>query len=128
MRIAHDRLKRLTTSNFAAVGSNPHEAARIGNYLVEANVAGHDSHGVIRVPCYVESVKAGKVVPNQRMQVVFENEVIAVVDGQYGFGQVLGEEAMRLGIDKAKKHGVAVVALRNAGHLGQIGAWPLLVA
>jgi uncharacterized oxidoreductase len=59
---------------------------------------------------------------------VFENEIIAVVDGQYGFGQVLGEEAMRLGIEKTKKHGVAVVALRNAGHLGQIGAWPLLVA
>jgi uncharacterized oxidoreductase len=128
MRIAHDQLKRLTSSIFAAVGSNPHEAERIGHYLVEANLAGHDSHGVIRVPFYVEWVKAGKVVPNQRMKVVFENEVIAVVDGQYGFGQVLGEEAMRLGIEKAKKHGVTVVALRNAGHLGQIGAWPLLVA
>jgi uncharacterized oxidoreductase len=128
MRIAHDRLKHLTSSIFAAVGSNPHEAERIGHYLVEANLAGHDSHGVIRVPFYVEWLKAGKVVPNQRMQIVFENEVIAVVDGQYGFGQVLGEEAMRLGMDKAKKHGVAVVALRNAGHLGQIGAWPLLVA
>jgi uncharacterized oxidoreductase len=128
MRIAHDSLRRLTSSIFAAVGSNPHEAERIGHYLVEANLAGHDSHGVIRVPFYVEWVKAGKVVPNQRMKVVFENEVIAVVDGQYGFGQVLGEEAMRFGIDKVKKHGVAVVALRNAGHLGQIGAWPLLVA
>src|SRR5262249_35727354 len=81
-----------------------------------------------RVPFYVEWAKVGKVVPNQHIKVVFENDVIAVVDGQYGFGQVLGEEAMRLGIDKAKRHGVAVVALRNAGHLGQIGAWPLLVA
>src|SRR5262249_10237400 len=81
-----------------------------------------------RVPFYVEWAKVGKVVPNQHIKVVFENDVIAVVDGQYGFGQVLGEEAMRLGIDKATKHGVAVIALRDAGHLGQIGAWPLLVA
>src|SRR5262249_56132978 len=65
---------------------------------------------------------------DERVKVVFEDEVVAVADGQCGFGQVLGEEAMRLGIDKAKKHGVAVIALRDAGHLGQIGAWPLLVA
>jgi uncharacterized oxidoreductase len=128
MRIAHDRLKRFTSAIFGAVGCSEHEAERIGHYLVEANLAGHDSHGVIRVPFYVEWVRAGKVVPNQHVKVVFENEVIAVADGQYGFGQVLGEHAMRLGIDKATKHGVAVVALRNAGHLGQIGAWPLLVA
>jgi uncharacterized oxidoreductase len=128
MRIAHDRLKQFTSAIFGAVGCSDHEAERIGHYLVEANLAGHDSHGVIRVPFYVEWVKAGKVVPNQHVKVVFENEVIAVADGQYGFGQVLGEEAMRLGIGKAKKHGVAVVALRNSGHLGQIGAWPLLVA
>lgn len=128
MRIAHDRLKHFTRAVFATVGCSDHEAERIGHYLVEANLAGHDSHGVIRVPFYVEWVKVGKVVPNQHLKVVFENEVVAVADGQYGFGQVLGEEAMRLGIDKAKKHGVAVIALRNAGHLGQIGAWPLLVA
>jgi uncharacterized oxidoreductase len=128
MRIAPDSLKQFTSAIFAAVGCSPHEAERIGHYLVEANLAGHDSHGVIRVPFYVEWVRAGKVLPNQHVKVVFENEVIAVADGQYGFGQVLGEEAMQLGIAKAKRHGVAVVALRNAGHLGQIGAWPLLVA
>src|SRR5262249_37696336 len=128
MRFAHERLKRLTRAIFAAVGSSDHEAERIGHYLVEANLAGHDSHGVIRVPYYIEWVKVGKVLPNQHLKIVFENEVIAVTDGQYGFGQVLGEDAMRLGIAKVKKHGVAVIALRNAGHLGQIGAWPLLVA
>jgi uncharacterized oxidoreductase len=128
MRIAADRLKHFTSKVFAAVGCREQEAERIGHYLVDANLAGHDSHGVIRVPFYVEWAKVGKVVPNQHLKVVFENEVIAVTDGQYGFGQVLGEEAMRLGIAKAKKHAVSVVALRNAGHLGQIGAWPLLVA
>jgi uncharacterized oxidoreductase len=50
------------------------------------------------------------------------------VDGQFGFGQSLGEQAMRLGIEKSALHGVAVVALRNSGHLGQIGAWALMAA
>src|SRR6185436_15406551 len=60
--------------------------------------------------------------------IVFENEAIAVVDGQFGFGQTIGEQAVSLGIDKCARHGVAVIALRNSGHLGRIGDWPLLAA
>jgi uncharacterized oxidoreductase len=128
MIIPPDRLKRLTRSIFVAVGCNKTEADRIGHYLVEANLAGHDSHGVIRVPYYVDWAKTGKVVPNQNIKIVFENDAIAVVDGQFGFGQTIGEQATQLGVKKAETHGVAVVALRNSGHLGQIGAWPLLAA
>src|SRR5207237_5176977 len=65
---------------------------------------------------------------NRTIQVVFENEALAVVDGQFGFGQTIGEQAMRLGIDRCARHGVAVVALRNSGHLGRIGDWPLMAA
>ena len=71
---------------------------------------------------------AGKVLAGQSLQVVFENEAIAVVDGQFGFGQTIGEQAMRLGIEKCARHGVAVIALRNTGHLGRIGDWPLMAA
>src|SRR5207248_7901543 len=52
----------------------------------------------------------------------------AVVDGQFGFGQTIGEQAMKLGIEKSARHGVAVIALRNTGHLGRIGDWPLMIA
>jgi uncharacterized oxidoreductase len=128
MKIDHEKLKRLTTAIFAAAGSSAEEARRIGHYLVEANLVGHDSHGVIRVSTYVDFVRAGKVLPNQNIKIVFENEVIAVVDGQYGFGQTIGEQATKLGIEKSARHGVAVVALRNAGHLGRIGDWPLMAA
>ena len=128
MRIQHPRLKQLTSSIFAAAGCNAQEAGRIGHYLTEANLVGHDSHGVIRIPYYIEWLRAGKVLANQNIQVVFENEAIAVVDGQYGFGQSVGEQATRLGIEKSSKHGVAVIALRNAGHLGRIGDWPLMAA
>ena len=71
---------------------------------------------------------AGKVIANQAPKVVFENDVIAVVDGQFGFGQVMGEEAMKLGIEKTRRQGVAVVALRNSGHLGRIGDWAEMAA
>jgi len=128
MKIPHPQLKRITTAIFAAAGCNAHEAERIGHYLTEANLVGHDSHGVIRISYYIEWLKAGKVLANQKIKIVFENEAIAVVDGQFGFGQSIGEQATSLGIEKASKHGVAVVGLRNVGHLGRIGDWPTMAA
>lgn len=128
MNISHQRLERIVGDIFAAAGCNQAEHERIAHYLVEANLAGHDSHGVIRVSHYIDWLRAGKVRANQQLQVVFENDVIAVVDGKFGFGQVMGEQAVQLGIDKASRHGVAVVALRNSGHLGRIGDWAELAA
>jgi uncharacterized oxidoreductase len=128
MIIPHERLKLLTTDIFAAAGCNPEEAGRIGHYLTESNLVGHDSHGVIRIPTYIQFLREGKVVANQQIEVVLENEVLAVVDGKYGFGQSIGEQATQLGIDKCKKHGVSVIALRDTGHLGRIGDWPTMAA
>ena len=128
MNLRHDRLKKLIATIFATAGCSEPEAERIGHYLVEANLAGHDSHGVIRVPPYVTWLLDGLVFPNKHAAVVFENDVMAIVDGQFGFGQVIGEEAMNLGIAKSAKQGVAVIALRNSGHLGRIGDWALMAA
>jgi uncharacterized oxidoreductase len=123
MKHRHDRLREFTAAIFHAAGCQSSEAQRVAAHLVEANLVGHDSHGVIRVPSYVQWLKDGRVLANQAIRVVFENEAIAVVDGQFGFGQTIGEQAMRLGIEKAARHGVAVIALRNSGHLGRIGDW-----
>ncbi len=128
MKIQHDRLKHLVSATFTAAGSRPPEPERIAHYLVEANLTGHDSHGVIRVPSYVAWLRTGQVFANRQLQVVTETDVLAVVDGQFGFGQVLGEAAMRLALAKAAKQGVAVVALRNSGHLGRIGDWAEMAA
>jgi uncharacterized oxidoreductase len=128
MMLRPDRLTELTAVIFRAAGCQPTEAERIAAHLVEANLVGHDSHGVIRIATYVQWLRAGKVLANRSLQVVFENEVIAVVDGQFGFGQTIGEQAMHLGIEKSARHGVAVIALRNSGHLGRIGDWPLMAA
>jgi uncharacterized oxidoreductase len=126
--IDHLALKKLIQDVFAAAGSHHHEAERIAHYLVEANLVGHDSHGAIRVPRYVDWVRAGTLIPNQTLEIVRENEVLAVVDGHFGFGQVMGEAAMRLALDKCTKFGIAVVALRNGGHLGRIGDWAEMAA
>jgi hydroxycarboxylate dehydrogenase B len=128
MLLSHDHLERVVGATFAAAGCGPAEHERIAHYLVEANLVGHDSHGVIRAPTYVDWLRAGKVVPNQALTIVFENDALAVVDGQFGFGQVMGEQATKLGIAKAGQQGVAVVALRNSGHLGRIGDWAEMAA
>lgn len=128
MKIQHDELISLTEKIFIEAGCERDEALRVGKRLVEANLVGHDSHGVIRIPSYIEWLRDGKVLANQSIQVVTENDTIAVVDGQFGLGQSVGEEAIRLGIKKAARQGVSVIALRNAGHLGRIGDWAEMAA
>ena len=128
MILSHDRLEQIVRDVFGAAGCMPDERERIAHYLVESNLVGHDSHGIIRVPFYIDWLRAGKVLANQSLAVVFENDALAVVDGQFGFGQVMGEQATKLGIAKAEYQGVAVVALRNSGHLGRIGDWAELAA
>ena len=127
-RVRADRLKETVAGVFSAAGCRLAEAERIGHYLVEANLVGHDSHGVIRVASYVDWLRAGKVLANQSPTVLMETESLAVLDGNFGFGQSVGESAVKLGIAKARSQGVSVVALRNCGHLGRIGDWPALAA
>lgn len=128
MNIAATELQPLITRIFQAGGCSAAEAQRIAHHLVEANLVGHDSHGVIRTGPYMRWLKGGQVLADREAAVAFENESIAVLDGQFGFGQTVGVQAMERGIAKAKRQGTAVIALRNAGHLGRIGAWPQMVA
>jgi hydroxycarboxylate dehydrogenase B len=123
MLIPSPALVRLTTAIMQSVGSKPAEAAAIARRLVDSNLVGHDSHGVIRVPFYVQLAKDGHQQVNQHVTVLFESDSIVTLDGNRGFGQVIGEEAMARGIAKAKAKGIALIALRNSGHLGRMGDW-----
>jgi uncharacterized oxidoreductase len=116
-----DALQRYIAAIFAAAGCDPAEAARIPHHLLGANLAGHDSHGVIRVPRYVQWLQEGKVRAGQTPTIVAESPTHAVVDGNLGFGQTIGPITVDLGIAKARAAGLAVVALRNSGHIGRIG-------
>lgn len=122
-RIAATALRDFVASAFRAAGSAEGEARAVADHLVDANLAGHDSHGVIRVSKYLDWQARGLVLANRHALVVRETPCHAVVDGQFGYGQVIGREAMDVAIDKAHRFGVCVLAIRNAGHLGRIGAW-----
>jgi len=113
---------------FAHAESSPEEARRIATYLTTANLTGHDSHGVIRVPVYIRWKKMGSVVPNQNAEVVVDTPSLAVVDGKFGYGQTVTPQAVRIGIEKCRKAGLAAVALRNAGHIGRVGDWAEMAA
>ena len=94
MQIQAEPLTQLTSRIFAASGCDDAEAHCIAHHLVDANLCGHDSHGVIRVGQYLGYVKANTLKPGQQITVTFENDCIAVVDGNLGFGQTIGEQAM----------------------------------
>jgi hydroxycarboxylate dehydrogenase B len=121
--IAADTLRGVIADIFAAAGCAPDEAERIGTYLVSSNLAGHDSHGVIRTQRYAQWLREGRVLAGQTLTVINESPAHALVDGNYGFGQTIGPLAVDLGIAKARANGMAVIGLRHSGHVGRIGDW-----
>ena len=121
--IAVDTLQRFVAEIFGRAGTSAEEGARIAHHLIGANLTGHDSHGVIRVPRYVQNLQDGDVVANQKVEIVTEGPTHAVIDGHMGFGQTVGPQAVDVGIAKAKQAGMCIIALRNSGHIGRIGDW-----
>src|SRR5258707_6217477 len=113
---------------FSHSESSPEEARRIATYLTTANFTGHDSHGVIRVPLYVGWQKMVLVVPDQIAEVVVDTPSLAVIDGKFGYGKTVTPQAVRIGIEKCRKAGLAAIALRNAGHIGRVGDWAEMAA
>ncbi|MDB5889617.1 MAG: Malate/L-lactate dehydrogenase [Polaromonas sp.] len=104
-----------------AAGSSAEEAATVAANLVLANLSGHDSHGVGMLPRYVDAVLEGGLKPNSDVQIVLDSGALLTLNGQRGYGQVVGEQAMALGITRAKSHGSCIMSLANAHHLGRIG-------
>lgn len=123
MRVPVEQLESFVTDIFAAGGCSPAEAARVASHLLASDLAGHPSHGVVRVRNYIDWLAGGAAVADQEVEVVSENETLVVLDGRYGLGQTVGEQAVAVGLSKAKATGVSVVALRNSGHLGRIADW-----
>ncbi len=121
--IAAPTLDALVGNIFKAAGCDAAEAGRISSHLLGANLAGHDSHGVVRVPRYVEWQQAGYIVAGQQAEMVTDGGAFALLDGKWGFGQTVAPQATALGIERAQKHGTAIIALRNAGHVGRIGTY-----
>ena len=121
-------LTTLIAEIFAAIGCSPEESADIAASLVDANLTGHDSHGVVRVPRYVDWQAKGMLIAGRTCAVVNDTPVLAVLDGLYGFGQTVARQAVRLGVEKCRAGGLSAIALRNAGHVGRVGEWAEVAA
>ena len=121
--IALDRLNDAVRRVVRGFGSSEAEVEAVAANLIEANLTGHDSHGIGMLPRYAEAYLQGGLKPNTHISILLDGGALLRLDGGAGFGQVVGQEAMALGIARAREHGSCIVALGNAHHLGRIGAW-----
>jgi uncharacterized oxidoreductase len=126
--IGAERLQDFVRDIFQRAGCGLHEAERVAAHLVGANLAGHDSHGVIRVPVYRTWMREGQLHPNREPEVVLDTPVLAVVDAHFGFGAAMAPRAVAIGIEKCRAMGLSAVALRNSGHIGRVGEYAEMAA
>src|SRR5437763_5211091 len=127
-KIAADRLEEIGRALFVAAGTPEDEAALVMRHIIGANLVGHDSHGVIQIPTYIERIKVGHIVPGAPWVIVKESPTTTVVDGHWGFGYVVNERAMRLTIEKAEKSNVAAATVFRQGHIGRLASYTLMAA
>jgi uncharacterized oxidoreductase len=121
-------LDRIGRRVFAAAGSAEGEAEIVAGHLLEANLKGHDSHGVGMIPSYLRNLEGGKVKPNEPGHIASDTGALVVYEGARGYGQIVARNATELAIERAKANGVAVVALKNAHHIGRVGTYGELCA
>jgi LDH2 family malate/lactate/ureidoglycolate dehydrogenase len=102
-------------------GGVPEEDAQLlATLLVKADLRGYSGHGIIRVPSYASWIKDGTTQVSEKPKVVHEGKTTAVIDGNHYIGQIVAHNGMKLAIKKAQEHGVGIVCLRRAGHVGRL--------
>lgn len=121
--IQADELLRVAVSILEMSGSNPVEAGGVADHLVEANLRGHDSHGVGLLPTYMKDLADGHLRPNTHARLLSDEGVIGTFDGGRGYGHVVVKEAMSWAISKARDSGVAVFSVRDTYHAARLGSY-----
>lgn len=116
-------LKNFTAQIFRAYGLPKQTAEVVADSLVLSNLKGHDSHGVIRIIDYTSWLPKGWFNLDAKMTVIRDEGVILMIDGDFGFGQVIGRQATQLAIDKTQREGVCIMTIRQSAHLGRIGEY-----
>ena len=117
-KTTHDFIK----DAFIGVGVPADDAEIVTDVLLESDRRGIESHGCNRFkPVYIDRINAGIQFPVTNFEILKETETTAVVDGHHGMGQVIGYKAMSMAIEKAKKYGMGMVAVRNSCHYGIAG-------
>lgn len=126
--VAADRLRNIVQALLQAAGASFEEAATVARYSVAANLAGHDSHGVIQIPTYIDRIGKGHIVPGAPFVIMQESPTTTVIDGNWGFGYVVAERAAKLTIEKAKRSNVAAATILRQSHVGRVATYPLMAA
>lgn len=123
MLIDHTRLNRFVTRIFVAAGTQEAAAREVASHLVEANLKGHDSHGVGMIPAYINNIRNDLLKPDAHAEVVRDQGAVLLMDGGMGFGQVVGREATERALARVRDTGVVCAGVRNCHHLGRIGSY-----
>ncbi len=118
-----DKLKALSVRIFEAVGVHADVAERVSSHLVESNLAGMDSHGVMRLAGYIEWVKAGSVAPDNRVEVLQDKGATVLLDAHSTFGPVAAAGASDIAVNKARQFGIGLVTARDSSHIGRLGEY-----
>src|SRR5665213_1917892 len=121
-----DRLTHIGAALLKAAGASDEEAHAVAVGCVNANLAGHDSHGIIAIPTYIDRIKAGHIVPGAPWSIVQESPTTTVIDGHWGFGFHVNAKAMALTIEKAKTANVAACTVFRQSHVGRLAAYPMM--
>lgn len=126
--LAPTPLEDFTSRLFQAHSVDESVAKTVAKSLVLSNLKGHDSHGIIRIIEYLDWMERGWIVPSSKIEILKDRGAILMIDGHWGFGQVVGRQATALAIAKAQKEGVCVLTIRHSGHLGRVGEWMEMAA
>lgn len=127
-RYSSDKMKKLVRDIYSAYGFNDQQAQQVADTLIYTDMHGIASHGVQRMVMYDHFIQNGKVRVKSQPEIVTETDVSAVVDGHFGLGSLIGTYSMNVAIEKAKAHGVGIVATRNSGHYGIAGFYANMAA
>ena len=126
--IQHAILREFGAAIFKATGLPEDQCKTAIDHLVDANLTGHDSHGVIRLPAYTRQLTAGEIKAEGCHTVVRETDASMVVDANGSFGVVLCRQAMQWAVDRALAHTFGAVAVHNSSHIGRLGDFTPLAA
>ncbi|MGE5405737.1 MAG: Ldh family oxidoreductase, partial [Candidatus Saccharibacteria bacterium] len=122
-----DYMHKFMEDVFVGIGVSPQDAKTCADVLVEADKLGIDSHGIGRLkPIYYDRIKMGIQEPVTKIDIIRETPTTAVLDGNNGMGHAIGHKAMSMAIDKAKKLGMGMTAVRNSTHYGIAGYYCLM--
>ncbi len=126
--LSEEELYQFAKALLAAGGSSQRQAEIVADSLVQANLRGHDSHGVMRIPFYLDRLEAGALKPESELEIESESPGVLVCDGGWGFGQVLSRDLMGRLIEKARTSGIVSGTLRRTAHIGRLGEYAEMAA